>query len=513
MFDMGRPRLRGLGLAGILLALGSLAAPAATRAAGILRTVDLDVRGLNMAMASEANGDLHLVWRAGTGQVSEHCDIRYLHYSAADDEWKLPSLLLASDFSPCERGDGGQLVNGRTSENQPRVAVDPTTPGRAFVAFAGSPVQRTRPTLVQVDTAQNPRGMITRTVPLGSLIQEIKGVDLDVGPDGRVYVAYIHLFGDPSRNRIEVYHGASAGGGFTLEIATGTRGTGEGISVVVGEDRRPHVAGTHKRDLTHARRESVVGGEWRPAPVLYQVSRGAGVRPAMGKLRLFPRAASSRPQVYVIDALPDFVPGLGNFFYREILVTQLDDVGTSPLQPTLLHRYVFNNVAGEGGDPFAGEDLDVAVSPAGSIAVAYGIDGTVKNVRRDLGLVLTTPPQTPWPDSFQDDNGDWVDDRLLGGALDAVTVPERLPGVFEGELGRSVVAIPSAETPAVAFSGEKLWVAYLDQTVGRARVSEVEIPAGPQVPELGPLALAAALLAFGLFLARRQAAGPGRLGA
>src|SRR5262245_4638126 len=127
---------------GIFIVLGSLLASSAG-AASVDRTVDLDRVGLNMSLAAEANGDLHLVWRGATGDnPAQFGEICYRRSTAADDTCHFPSLVVLQ-----ESGTPRMRVSADIDTNQPRVSADPAAPGRAWILCAGDFRQDIQPTL------------------------------------------------------------------------------------------------------------------------------------------------------------------------------------------------------------------------------------------------------------------------------------------------------------------------------------------------------------------------------
>ncbi len=487
------------------------------------KTLDLDRVGVNMSMAAEGNGDLHLVWRAGTGNNPQgYCEIRYLHYTAADDSWHFPSLLL---------GEGcGTLVSSNVDVNQPKIAADPTTPGRAYVTFAGDFTVSTRPVLVQIDAATNLQGVVTRSINLGTLGREIKDVAIAVGLDGLVYAA--HTFIDVSRgnNQIKVYRAASGSSSFgQAEKASGPP-IGNGLAIAVSDDGMAQVVGTfgiNRNDGVYSRREGLTAGAWTPGSQTFDIPSSPG------KVRLQPWPGSTRLDLYGITALDGL---LGRDLYFSELTT-----ARASVSPTILHRYGFDNVS----DKFATQEINVAASAGGRRAVAYGIDSTFDDSLQltDVGIVLTVPAGTEWPTQFED--GQDFDGLCVCGEPGCATTPpnctplldscdlycdglndliagekslERVktegvpfPYIGVGTDGREAIVFDDAEGLGIAFSGENLWVAYYDATVQKARVSRITF--GPVVPGLSwpVLALALALLG-GLLVFGKSGASPVRAG-
>ncbi len=467
------------------------------RAQSFGTTLDLDISGVNFAMDSEANGDLHLVWRAGTGgDPGRYCELRYLHYTRADNTWHFPSILVANGC--------GSLISQRIDWNQPKISVDPSTPGRAYIAFAGDIARLTQPTLVQVDTELVPQGVVTRTLGLGQRTTEIKGIDLAVGPTGMVNVGYLWIFPRVSKNRINIFRGATGGTQFFQEKATGSTGVGKGLDLLELQDGRARVFGTFNKNGVYSRRDGISGGAWTPGPnaLRFLDSSGAAYK-GLNQLRVQPVAGGAEFDLFLRVALPP------DYLTWELVYTRYDGTRTD-LTTTLLHRYTFNNNFLGGGDRFSTDDFEIASSAGGRIALVYGIDGTLWEQRNDLGLVAITTIGSSWPLGFVDVDDDGLNDGLGIDSLDGLRGDGRLPAIVPGADGRLLVVLDSAECPTVAFSKERLWIAYYDQVVGRARLTEVFLPnilpppPTPSVPEMRFWAMLLALLALGGLLSNRE---------
>lgn len=513
------------------IVLAALLIPGAAGAASVDATLDLDQVGLNMSLASEPNGDLHLVWRAGQGpDPAQYGQIRYLHYTAADEVWHFPSLLVLE-----ESGTTRVRVSPDIDTNQPRVAVDPTAPGRALILFAGDFRRQLQPTLVRIEPTQDGQGRLADTIRLGSPRKEIRGVDLVVAADGTLFACEVwtnaEAGGDPNQNGIYCFRGPAGGSSFVRERATLRQGAGEGLSAVAGSSGPARVAGTFgsdRRNAVYSRRDGLASGLWSPGPVLFDLPHAAG------KLRLTPPLAG-RERLYAFSSI--------QAESNELFFFELAD-GVPVTGPLRLQRYVYLGPAlfpSQGGDRFSSEDLSAARSASGREAVAYGIDGTVflhgvpPVPGNDLGLVLSVPAGGAWPAEFQDGldtDGtclcgapncpgsppdcdpepagcdvfcDGLNDLIAGTkSLDQVRLERgSFPYMGQGTEGREVIAFDAAETLAAAFSGESLWVAYYDGIAGNARVSRIRFE--PPVPELGPAALGLLLLLGGPFaLGRRR---------
>lgn len=504
----------------------------AVHGASLVRTVTLDRVGLNMSLAAEANGDLHLAWRGGAGNnPSNYSEIRYLHYTASNDTWHFPSLLVVNDTSA-----GRVAVSPDIDTNQPRIAIDPSTPGRAYIIFAGDFRNDLQPRLARIEPSSDGRGQVAGITQLGQPDAEIRGVDVAVASDASVYACLTRTdtSGNASSNGIYCFRGAPGGSGFVRERATRQQASGEGISVVAAPGLPVRAAGSfgaNQNNGAYSRRDGVSAGAWTPGPQLFDIPFAAG------KVRLQPPVGSSD----------------GLFTMASILASSNDlsffglSNGTPTSGPARLQRFVYLGpaVVSQGGDLFSSEDLATARSAAGRTAVAYGIDGTIflngipPTEGNDLGVILVAPPSVGWPPQFEDgededhlclcgepacgteppdcdpkldgcDIGcDGLND-LIGGtaSLDQLRFGRAsFPYFGTGSEGRLVIAFDAAETMAIAFSGEDLWTAYYDGTVKQARVSRLRVV--PEAPELGPTAIAVILgifapLLFGIRRAREM---------
>ena len=125
---------------------------------------------------------------------------------------------------------------------------------------------------------------------------------------------------------------------------------------------------------------------------------------------------------------------------------------------------------------------------------------------RKTGGLATEPPDCDPKLDGCDFGCDQLND-LIGGtkSLDDVRLERAFPYNGQGTEGREAIAFDSAETLAIAFSGEDLWVAYYDGTDRQAKLSRIRF--APPVPELGPLALALALGLCGWALASSRRRG------
>jgi hypothetical protein len=456
-------------------------------ALGLATSVDkivvLNQEGTNFDIAPSPNGDLHVTCRTGAGSQTNFKKISYFKYTKASDTWGSSVLVFAGDAF---------TVSTDIDTNQPAIAWDAPNVG-SWIVFSGN-VRRPNqvPAYFVDDSTSTPSLQGNLLNPGLDTIQELRAVDVAIAADGTLWGCfnYTNLQGHPEVNGIYCNNN-----GTTVERATGQQSAGEGLSVALGPGGKPHIMTTFGRSGTNAAwspRDSVSGGNWSPGGLQF-----GGIPGSAGKVSCVNTTDDNKLDCAAVTALT--TAGRATFAYS------MDRSSGSAVvvKGSALQTWGVNVSPGA----FNSEGLKYARSAGGKEAISYAMDDDPTGPL-DLAVVMVKPPGVDWPQASlgtSDVNADGVHDEMGGTGQTARQVflgsgNPPLFQVFDGTQGRSVVMFAVGETPAVAFSGEDLWVVFHDIVTKQTKAAKISI--GPPVPEISHAGLLVLLAGFSALLLR-----------
>lgn len=473
---------------GFGLAAPALLASAISLATTVDQVVVLDRPGSNFDIDAAPNGNLHVVFRSGGANqtAANWHDIYYVRYTAGSG-WG----------SSVRVFDGGDRdVSSDIDTNQPAIAWDPSNMG-SWIVFSGNVrFDNQVPAYFVDDATSSPSLQGNLLGSLGS-IRELRAVDIAIADDGHLWGCFnfTNVVGSPDINGIYCNND-----GGSVERATDRTSSGEGLSVALGPGGKPHVLTTFGRTGTNAAwspRDAALGLVWSPGGLQF-----GGIPLSAGKVSCLDTADNNKLDCAAVTASEQSNQRISFLFTL--------DRGAGPATVVKASAAASWGVSTAPGD-WNSENIEYARSAQGKEAIAYAQDAD-PNGPLDLAIVLVKPAGVDWPQTpFTDAKGDGIHDEIGGigqTPREYFTGPNpELFRVFEGQEGRAAIAFVTGETPSVGFSGEDLWVVFLEDDLPPRKTKAAKITIGPLVPEVSMIGALLVLVGFSALLA---AAGAGR---
>jgi hypothetical protein len=486
------------------LALATIGLAGVT-AAAVAQTVDPSFavlrEGSNYDIEAAPNGDLHMIFRSGPqgGNNTQFRDLYYSKLTAQGGNWSPAALVFEGDVFN---------VSTDIDTNQPVIGFNPV-PGvndiQAWFSFSGNVRRKNFVDAFAVNSQGDQIGSARMLGtgpwfggPFSAPVAEIRGVELAIAEDGHVWGCWIWidtLTDNVALNGVYCSNNGELGG----EERASAPPAGEGLALALGPGGMPHVVqtfGAGQNNASWSPRASlnpaksfgggIAGPGWEPGNLSFNIPFSAG------KVACVDTNDNDKLDCVAVTAVPP------SFVFRVTFAFSLD---RSSGQVQVVKGAALQQWAVDATQTglFNSEDIRYARSAEGREAIATAMDGDLQ-AGLDLAVVMIKPPGVDWPQGPSvDANGDGIHDAMggTGATLREVYLGTPSPPpfhVFRGTEGRAVLTFPIGETPAVAFSGEDLWVVYHDDVVKNTKAYKISfVPPVPEMSEIGMLVLLAGL--------------------